>query len=151
MGFKEFKNRNVNFSSRWRSHQGFTLVEIMCAVALVTLITLALLGAQVAARTSARKAMLHLEATNVVQSALEQQKALPFANIQSLGAQNVVISDNGSQADLTDDVNGILQVNVVDNGNTKVINTTVSWDHIYFGAMQNSNVTLTTIVADIAG
>lgn len=134
---------------KYNNLNGLTLVETVIASFLVLLISLALLGAQLSARHLTRKGRIHMEATSVAQSLLEKEKSRPFANINSWQSNNVVVINNGTPGDSSDDIVGSVQVDVTDNGSTKRVNVTLSWSHIYFGAMRNSSVTLTTLVADI--
>ncbi len=129
--------------------KGLTLIETVASAFLILLISLGLLGAQLSARHMTRKARIHMEATNVAQSLLEKEKSRAFANINSWQSNNVVVTNNGTPTDTTDDIVGSVQVNVTNNGTSKTINVTLSWSHIYFGSMRNSSVSLSTVVADI--
>ena len=131
------------------NQKGLTLLETVGSAFLILLISLALLGAQLSARHLTRKGRIHLEATNIAQSLLEQEKSRTFDKINSWQSTNVVVTNNGTPQDSADDIVGSVQVNVTNNGTTKEINVTLSWSHIYFGVTRNSSVSLSTLVADI--
>ena len=132
---------------QWNS-RGLTLVEVAIVSVVLLLIVLGLLRADLSARYAMRSARVELEAMNVLQSYLEQEKSQSYVNIQDANFAGVTFSDQGTAA-AADDIVGTVTIDVTDNGDdTKTIQATAAWNQKQAGDTIARGLTLQTLVAE---
>lgn len=125
-----------------------TLVEVAVALALAVTISLGLLGAHLSARHAMKVSRHALEASNVLQSYMEQVRASAYVNVEDAAYPDVVLSDGGTDA-AGDDVTGAVQVDVTDNGDdTKTVIATLTWQERFWNQKNQKSVSLATIVSE---
>jgi hypothetical protein len=123
-------------------------MEMAIGAALIIVITTALLGADLAARYSMRIARQNLEATTVLATFVEQEKAQAYVNIDDSVTPDVLLSDAGT-ADAADDVTGTITIDVTDNGDdTKTIVGTATWNFRFLNQTMARTIELQTLVAE---
>jgi type II secretion system protein I len=117
--------------------EGFTLIEIMIAVAIISIGLLALGGLQVSLIRGNALSQRMTAAISLAEQKIEQVKNTPYANIQSESATQIQDSNL---------INFTRQVTVTNNSplaNTTTVNVTVTWSD----GLQTHTVPFTTIVA----
>jgi type IV pilus assembly protein PilV len=116
--------------------EGFTLIEIMIAVAIISIGLLALGGLQVSLIRGNALSQRMTAAVSVAEQAVEQIKKTPYANIQSESPTQVTASGLKftSQVDVTNDTPLT---------NTKTITVTVTWSD----GRKSHTVPLTTVIS----
>ncbi len=115
--------------------EGFTLIEIMIAVAIISIGLLALGGLQVSLVRGNALSQRMTAAISVAEQKIEQVKNTPYANIQAESATQIQASG----------INFTRQVTVTDNSplaNTKTVNVTVTWSD----GLRTHAVPFTTII-----
>lgn len=133
---------------RLKSESGLTFVEIVVTIGVFTLISLALLQADLSARYAVRNSRTMLEATNVLQTYMEQQRASAYAGLADVVFPAVTLSDSGT-ADIGDDIVGSVTVDVTDNGDsTKTVFATAAWTERLMGDAVNRSVSLQMLVSE---
>ena len=116
--------------------EGFTLIEIMIAVAIISIGLLALGGLQVSLIRGNALSQRMTAAISVAAQTIEQIKNTPYATIQSASPTQVVASG----------LNLTSQVTVTNNSplaNTKTVTVTVTWSD----GLQTHTVPFTTIIS----
>ncbi len=116
--------------------EGFTLIEIMIAVAIISIGLLALGGLQVSLVRGNALSQRMTAAISVAEQQIEQVKNTPYANIQSQSATQIQASG----------LNFTRQVTVTDNSplaNTRSVNVTVAWSD----GLKTHMVPLTTVIS----
>jgi type II secretion system protein I len=116
--------------------EGFTLIETMIAVAIISIGLLALGGLQVSLVRGNALSQQMTAAISVAEQQIEQIKNTPYANIQSQSATQIQASG----------VNFTRQVTITDNSpliNTKTVNVTVTWSN----GLRIYAVPFTTVIA----
>lgn len=125
-----------------------TLVEVTVAVVLALTISLGLLGAHLSARHAMRVSRHAFEASNVLQSYMEQVRATNYVNLADAAVPDVVLSDGGTDA-ADDNVTGTVQVDVSDNGNdTKTVVATLTWQERFWNQKSERSISLATLVSE---
>jgi type IV pilus assembly protein PilV len=107
--------------------EGFTLLEIMITLVILSISLMALAGLQVSAIKGNDFSKRMTTGLAIAQTKLEQIKRTPYANINSEPLTQVTVS-SGSNRNL----NFHAQVTVNNNiplQNTKTVNVTVTWKH----------------------
>ena len=115
---------------------GFTLIEIMITLVILSIGLLSLVGLQVSAIKGNTNSKRMTTAVSIAEKKIEQIKNSPYDNIQSESTQQV--SEGG--------INFTQQVTVTTNNplqNTKKIDITVSWK----GGSKSYSVPLSTIIS----
>jgi type IV pilus assembly protein PilV len=116
--------------------EGFTLIEIMIAVAIISIGLLALAGLQVSLIRGNALSQRMTAAVSVAEQTVEQIKKTPYANIQSVPSTQVQASG----------FNFTSQVTVMNDSplaNTKTVNVTVTWSD----GLKTHTVPLTTVIS----
>jgi type IV pilus assembly protein PilV len=115
---------------------GFTLIEIMIAIVIISIGLLALAGLQVSLIRGNALSQRMTAAVSVAEQTIEQMKKTPYANIQSQSPTQVTASGLTftSQGDVT---NGTPLTN------TKTITVTVTWSD----GRKSHTVPLTTVMS----
>jgi type IV pilus assembly protein PilV len=100
--------------------EGFTLVEIMIALVVLSVGLVALAGLQISAIRGNAFSKRMTTAVSVANTRIEQIKNMPYANIQPESSTQITESN----------INFTRQVTVTNNSplpNTKTVNVTVTW------------------------
>lgn len=130
------------------SERGLTLAEVCVSVFLLVTITLSLLHTNLSARHLMSTARVQLEATNVLQSYLEQLKSGSYVGMVDASYPGIVISNAGTAA-AGDDLLGTVTIDVTDNGNdTKTILGTAQWTQRRLNQNVTKNISLMTLVSE---
>jgi len=125
-----------------------TLVEVAVAALLTLVLSLGLLQMNLSARMTMKRTRVMMEATNALQTYMEQVKNTNYAALADQNFAGVTVSSAGT-VPVTDDITGNVAIDVTDNGNdTKTIVGTLTWnEHAYGGAVARS-LTFTTLVSE---
>ena len=118
--------------------EGFTLIEIMITLVIMSIGLMALAGLQVSAIRGNAFSKRLTTAISIAQSRLEQVKNTPYANIQSESSTQVAVSNPN--------LNFTRQVTVTNNSplpNTKRVEVTVTWTQ----ASKTYTVPISTIIS----
>ena len=118
------------------SEEGFTLVEIMIALVVLSVGLVALAGLQISAIRGNAFSKRMTTAVSIANEKMEQLKNSSYANILSESSIQVVQSN----------MNFSRQVTVTNNSplpNTKTVNVTVTWS----GGSKSHSVPMTTIIS----
>ena len=118
--------------------EGFTLIEIMITLVIMSIGLMALAGLQVSAIRGNAFSKRLTTAISIAQSRLEQVKNTPYANIQSESPTQVAVSNPN--------LNFTRQVTVTNNSplpNTKRVEVTVTWTQ----ASKTYTVPISTIIS----
>jgi type IV pilus assembly protein PilV len=116
--------------------EGFTLVEIMIALIVLSVGLVALAGLQVSAIRGNAFSKRMTTAVSIANARIEQIKNTPYANIQSESSTKVIQSN----------MNFARQVTVINDSplpNTKTVNVTVTWSE----GSKSHSTPITTIVS----
>jgi prepilin-type N-terminal cleavage/methylation domain-containing protein len=108
------------------STRGFTMVELLIALALSMVGLLGLLALQMTAVKGNANSRNYAEATALAQEKLEQLQTLPYANLAASAESNIGANPGSSLTPYTRTV-----TIVSDNGTTKVLQVVVSWPDEY--------------------
>ena len=122
-----------------RSNAGFTLIESMLTMVILSISMLALAGLQVSALRGNALSRRMATAVSVAEGKLEQVKNTFYTNIQSEAATQITVSNMNFTQQVTV-TNGPL-------ANTKAVSVTVTWQD----KMQTGAVTHTVPLATIIG
>jgi type II secretory pathway pseudopilin PulG len=129
--------------------KGLTLVEIVVACSLCVMIASGILASLLGTRYTTKMACTRMEASNVLQSYLEQERAKSYVNVQTANYPNVTLSFNGTLLDTSDDVLGNIMINVTDNGDdTKTIVSTATWTENMLNQPINRSASLTLMISE---
>ena len=118
--------------------EGFTLIEIMITLVIMSIGLMALAGLQVSAIRGNAFSKRLTTAISIAQSRLEQVKNTPYANIQSESPTQVAVSNPN--------LNFTRQVTVTNNSplpNTKRVEVVVTWTQ----ASKTYTVPISTIIS----
>ena len=110
----------MNPQHTFASNEGFTLIEIMIALVILSIGLMALAGMQVSAIKGNAFSKRMTTAVSIAEQIIEQIKNMPYDNIQSQSSSQI------NQSDL----NFTSQIIVANNSpvnNTKTVTVTVTW------------------------
>ena len=119
---------------------GFTLIESMVALVILSITLLALAGLQVTALRGNTLSRSMTTAVSIAEQKIEQLKNTPFANVQSESSTQVTVANR----------NFTRQVTVTNDSpllNTKTVSVLVTWQD----KAKTHTVPLTTIIAQPFG
>jgi type IV pilus assembly protein PilV len=103
-----------------KSKEGFTLIEIMIALVVLSIGLIALAGLQISAMRGNTLSKRMTTAVSIANARIEQIKNMPYANIQSESSTQVTESNMTFTRQVT--VSNDIPV-----ANTKTVNVTVTW------------------------
>jgi type IV pilus assembly protein PilV len=103
-----------------KSKEGFTLIEIMIALVVLSIGLIALAGLQMSAMRGNTLSKRMTTAVSIANARIEQIKNMPYANIQSESSTQVTESNMTFTRQVT--VSNDIPV-----ANTKTVNVTVTW------------------------
>ena len=103
-----------------KSEEGFTLIEIMIALVVLSIGLIALAGLQMSAMRGNTLSKRMTTAVSIANARIEQIKNMPYANIQSESSTQITESNMTFTRQVT--VSNDIPV-----ANTKTVNVTVTW------------------------
>ena len=134
---------------RISDQSGFTYMEVMATLVIMTIVVGSLMYASIISRHSVRMSMMHLQASEVARTYLENVKAASYAAVVSSTVPNVTLWDNGT-AGTTDDIKGTVTTTVTDNGDsTKTVTVNVQWTIRAFNQNRTDQISLATMVSNL--
>ena len=128
-------------------YRGFTLTEVVVSLFVLVMTWLAIVGGLVVSRYTATYSRHKIQAIYFAQRALEEQRRLPFVNIQSQAARNFVISPDNFAVNRTITVSSVTSPIGIDQ-HTKKVQVAVSWNEIFYNKLVPASEYLATDITD---
>jgi type IV pilus assembly protein PilV len=107
-------------NAAFKSKEGFTLIETMIALVVLSMGLIALAGLQASAMRGNTLSKRMTTAVSIANARVEQIKNMPYANIQSESSTQVTESSMTFTRQVTVSDNSLIT-------NTKTVNITVTW------------------------
>ncbi|MFH0839919.1 MAG: prepilin-type N-terminal cleavage/methylation domain-containing protein [Candidatus Omnitrophota bacterium] len=134
--------------------KGLTLVEAVVAIIIFSLVNFSILATFVMLKASNVNMRHYLQAMHRISSKLEGLKAQNYSSVVAIPSAPVVIDNNGTPLDASDDTTGTYSqaVNEVQDAghlnSYKIVSANIVWQEKSYAGTRNISASLVTIITE---
>ncbi len=132
---------------------GLTLVEAIAAIAILIIATVSILATFVMLKASGVNMRHRLQAVNLLSANMENLKSKTYTDITEIYDQPLLIDDNGTPSNVSDDMIGAYSQSVSETEDAahinkyKTITAALAWQEGSYAGVRNVSESLVTIIA----